>query len=97
MCAAGNTTFTFKKEEAKLPIVSVVGGSSQTFLLALGKTVQTSIDLSSVCPGEPCVLQAWADQMVPAAMLAGRQPQQQQPTHAWATFDQHPCLPQARG
>lgn len=49
----GTTTFTFKKEAEQLPLVSIVGGSRQTFLLALGKTVQTSIDLSSVCAGEP--------------------------------------------
>ncbi|PRW57378.1 hypothetical protein C2E21_4192 [Chlorella sorokiniana] len=48
----GTTTFSFRKEAEQLPRVSLVGGSRQTFLLALGKTVQTSIDLSSVCTGK---------------------------------------------
>lgn len=56
---AGSATFTFTKDAAQLPLISIVGGGRQTFLLALGKTVQTSIDLSSVCQGENGVCMHW--------------------------------------
>lgn len=49
---AGFDTFSFDIQDARLPLVTIVGGAQQTFSISAGINIQTAIDLASVCPGE---------------------------------------------
>lgn len=49
---SGTTTFTFTKQGAPIPLVSVVGGVSQSFVIANGVTLSTVVDKTTVCNGK---------------------------------------------
>ena len=50
--SVGTTSWTFTKQRAPVPLVSVVGGINQTFFIADGVRLATVVDKTTVCNGK---------------------------------------------